>query len=241
MKDSMEQATSTEETKTVRIQFDAKAAICKVQEQKASASSVHEAVGGHDDSVVFEDDVVWKKMQIGVRGSTEFIVLRHFFEDPSAKDVVPALVGIRMDNGSAYIGMKNILHGLQNPALMDVKMGTRTWNTFVPQSKVESQSRKAMETTTGSLGLRVVGGKMINKDGEIERWSYKKTDDPIVKVKDLKDSSGLKEIFAEFLCTPTLLRSALENVEKAASFWDSQHKYAFYASSLLFAYDNARH
>jgi len=80
---------------------------------------------------------------------------------------------------------------------------------------------------------------MINKDGEIERWSYKKTDDPIVKVKDLKDSSGLKEIFAEFLCTPTLLRSALENVEKAASFWDSQHKYAFYASSLLFAYDNA--
>lgn len=194
------------------------------------ATEGQEAVGGHDDSISFEGSTVWKVDQGGARGQMELAFLRHCLHDPAAKGIVPALAGYRVNNGKEWVGMENILHGLNDPAILDIKMGTRTWNTNSSKAKEESQSKKAMESTTGKLGVRVVGGKLKNPEGELLRVGYKNH-------KDVVDEAGLKETLGQFFCTPALLQTTIVKIKEVQKFWTSHTAYAFYASSLLFAYD----
>lgn len=128
--------------------------------------------------------------------------------------------------------MKNMTFGLTDPAILDIKIGTRTWNTDAPEKKVESQQKKAMTSTTGTLGVRVVGAKF-------------KIGDDFVKVgnkcaRDVNNEQELVEFFAQFLPTEELRTSALAKVRDIQKWWEGQSALAFYASSLLFAYDTQK-
>eukprot|EP00929_Paragymnodinium_shiwhaense_P070949 TRINITY_DN36035_c0_g1_i1.p1 TRINITY_DN36035_c0_g1~~TRINITY_DN36035_c0_g1_i1.p1 ORF type:complete len:1318 (-),score=384.14 TRINITY_DN36035_c0_g1_i1:211-4164(-) len=197
----------------------------------------HEAVGGHDDSILFEGELIWKKCQGGKRGVAEFRFLREAIEchtDAVVKSkILPRLAGYRChDDLVCYIGMSNLLHGLTKPAVLDVKMGTRTYNTSVPSEKAEKQAKKAATSTSASHGVRIVGGKLL-ENGEWVKVGYKNGDDVV-------DEQGLKQVLGRFLCTPALRSSAAAKIRDVQAWFNAQSSTSFYAASLLFAYDTVK-
>jgi len=198
---------------------------------RSAESLGHEAVGGHDDSICFEGDTVWKKQQKAGKGKTEFDFLKKCLDIPSAKGVVPAFRGTRVHSGENWLGMQNLLAGLTAPCILDIKIGTRTWNTSASAEKAATQARKAATSTTGTLGVRLVGGKLKEADGTFGKYGS-------CHAKDVGDEEKLKSLMDKFLCTSSLRQSAVSQLEKVEIFWKERDDYAFYASSLLFAYDS---
>merc|ERR1719450_1326283 len=47
----------------------------------------------------------------------------------------------------------------------------------------------------------------------------------------------ITHLFSQFFCTDTLLSSAIKGIDGIADWMKLQRKFAFYSSSLLFAYD----
>jgi len=205
--------------------------------RKTSEGGKHEAVGGHDDSIKFEGEFIWKKDQGGDRGCNEFAFLRQALEGHREavveKQILPRLGGYRVDDScNGWIGMSNLLHGLSSPAVLDIKMGTRTFNTRVSEKKAASQAKKAAETTSGSLGVRVVGGKFKNEAGDWTKTGYKND-------ADISDEAQLQELLGRFLNTPALRKSAAAKIKDVQAWWRGQSSTAFYAASLLLAFDTA--
>merc|ERR1712190_665400 len=99
--------------------------------------------------------------------------------------------------------------------------------------KIRSQTLKASKSTTGSLGCRVVGGKWKSQDGGFVRVGHKHGN-------EVASEEELSALLLQFLCTESLRNSALQRLQDVATWWRSQARYAFYASSLLFAYDTER-
>merc|ERR1712039_744532 len=143
------------------------------------------------------------------------------------------MAGYRIAEGVPWLGMSNILHGFQTPAILDLKMGTRTWNTDADDKKIQNQQRKAAESTTGSLGLRVVGGKLLDKDGNFFRVGKKHKH-------EIMNEEELVAFLSQFLCNASLRASFAERLQTVSDWWHAQSRYAFYASSLLVAYDTDR-
>mmetsp|Transcript_2311 Transcript_2311/g.4828 ORF Transcript_2311/g.4828 Transcript_2311/m.4828 type:complete len:1317 (-) Transcript_2311:48-3998(-) len=193
-------------------------------------SNKAEAVGGHADSINFEGGTVWKKDQGGAKGQKEFFFLRWALDQPDTVGLIPRLTGYRVNNGVTFIGMESATHGLSDPSILDLKMGTRTWTPDASPEKCASQAKKAAESTTGSLGVRVVGGKVRDANGVFVKYGMKCGN-------DIVDEDGVKRVLAEMLPTPALRRSAMDRIEAIGKWWESQSEYAFYASSLLLACD----
>lgn len=191
------------------------------------------AVAGHADAIRFEGDVIWKKDQGGHRGQMEFNVLRAALELPGAKGIIPQLVGYRVDADGQWIGMKNLTFGLADPAILDVKMGTRTWNTGATDKKMERQGNKAMKSTTGTLGVRVVGGK-LKRGNEFITVGHKSSQGEVTNEQELA------ELLTLFLPAEALRTSALAKLRETQKWWSDQTVFAFYAASLLFAYDTKK-
>mmetsp|Transcript_118416 Transcript_118416/g.379657 ORF Transcript_118416/g.379657 Transcript_118416/m.379657 type:complete len:714 (+) Transcript_118416:1970-4111(+) len=194
-----------------------------------------EALGGHPGAIIFRGDLVWKRDQGGPRGVKEFAFLRWALDDRDCARLVPSLAGYCTMAGERYIGMSNHLHGLHDPAVADIKMGTRTWGPDADAEKVRSQSEKAKNRTTGSLGLFVVAAKFRGgRDiGDFERVGG-------MGGRELKNEAEVADFLCAFLHTSALRDSALSRLQDIAAWWKQQEKYAFYASSLLLAYDTQK-
>jgi len=193
----------------------------------------HTSIGGHENSIVFEGAVVWKRDQGGSKGQAEFDFLRAALEDGRWAGIVPSLVGYRERDGGRWIGMSNVLAPFRQPAILDIKIGTRTWNSLAGADKVESQSRKAGKTTTNALGLRVVGGRVRAAGGDFALVGSKHG-------RPVGDEGELRALLAGFLRSDGLRASALRRLAEISGWWTEQASFAFYASSLLLAYDTVR-
>mmetsp|Transcript_21511 Transcript_21511/g.46086 ORF Transcript_21511/g.46086 Transcript_21511/m.46086 type:complete len:117 (-) Transcript_21511:12-362(-) len=58
--------------------------------------------------------------------------------------------------------------------------------------------------------------------------------------KDVTNEEELRELLGRFFCSPALRDTALRRVQEFKTWFDSQGEFAFYASSLLFAYDTEK-
>lgn len=53
--------------------------------------------------------------------------------------------------------LENLTHKFRYPCVLDLKMGTRQYGDDAPESKRKSQTAKAANTTTITLGVRLAG------------------------------------------------------------------------------------
>ena len=53
--------------------------------------------------------------------------------------------------------LENLTYKYRHPCVLDLKMGTRQFGDDAPESKRRSQTAKAANTTTVSLGVRLAG------------------------------------------------------------------------------------
>jgi len=131
-----------------------------------------------------------------------------------------------------WIVMENAIKGLAKPAIADVKIGTRTYGVEASPAKIDEQTQKAMESTQGSIGARVIGAHMLNESGDdFIQAGYKYSKD---EPKTLQDFSDL---LLRFLSTDSLRQEAERYFLELYDWFSSQTEFEFYGSSLLLSFD----
>merc|ERR1719240_208642 len=189
-----------------------------------------EPIGGHADAIIFDGDAVWKRGPSGSKGLAELSFLKLALDQPDISQFVPRLVGVHFKGDEMWLGMENALYGFRKSAVMDVKIGTRTHPPDACPQRAEKRKKMALETTSSTLGFRVVGAKFLGPDAMFRKVGYKHN----INIDSVLD---VKDLFSQFFCTDMLVRSAIHGIDEITGWMKSQSWFAFYSSSLLFAYD----
>uniref|UniRef100_A0A7I4YK74 Kinase n=2 Tax=Haemonchus contortus TaxID=6289 RepID=A0A7I4YK74_HAECO len=118
------------------------------------------------------------------------------------------------------------------PAILDVKMGRITFDPLANAAKREKEERKYPPQTV--LGFRLLGYRMHCKNGKIvvkdKEWGKSFDEHNIL--------DGLLEFFSGRGNDPTLISEALSKLNYVREWFAKQTSFHFYASSLLFVYEN---
>ncbi|CAE8618055.1 unnamed protein product [Polarella glacialis] len=77
-------------------------------EDKSEGEPKEEAIGGHDDSIRFEGEVVWKKDQGGQRGEAELDFLRASLEASDPKLLLVCPLAHRLRSGSVVVFLRSL-------------------------------------------------------------------------------------------------------------------------------------
>eukprot|EP00811_Abedinium_folium_P032936 NODE_593_length_2899_cov_5.965007.p1 GENE.NODE_593_length_2899_cov_5.965007~~NODE_593_length_2899_cov_5.965007.p1 ORF type:complete len:838 (-),score=198.74 NODE_593_length_2899_cov_5.965007:223-2736(-) len=205
----------------------------------AQGTVVHrgmESIGGHSAGISFEGDAVWKLLQDGDRGDCELQFLQKAAAHPIFSEFVPAYIGMRVgDDGLRWVGMHNIMSGLVEPALLDLKMGQRTWHGELPPEKLAKREERARATTTHAHGVRVTGCRLRadRSGGPWQRWG-KNCGHEVTTLEELTD------VLNRFLPPASALHaSALAYVERLRAWFRTQARLEFIGSSILLGYEAA--
>eukprot|EP01050_Picozoa_sp_SAG11_P024330 SAG11_NODE_5147_length_1647_cov_1.390827_1_plen_322_part_00 len=208
------------------------------QPKPRTAYTSHMQVGGHAGSMRFDGDCVLKKLQIDGRGERESAFMLEVVPmDPFLRMHVPRAHGVREIDGDRWLVMDNLTAGMRKPIVMDLKMGQLTYAPDATEAKIQRRERKDGSSTTLSHGITVVGVRLPRTAAEC--GGYDEYGGKLGHRVDTEEQ--LRFVFQRFFRTTRLRNDATSFVTNLNEWFEMQDQYAFYASSLLFAYDEADH
>ncbi|KAG4071908.1 hypothetical protein HA402_006069 [Bradysia odoriphaga] len=112
------------------LELSAPASPLLLQQQQSSCSSIPPPgwlqLAGHPESIAPAETGTVRK-RISCSTDSEAIAYLEISKDPHATKLVPRFKGIYEHNGEAYLLLQDLLHGFKDPAVMDIKMGRRTF------------------------------------------------------------------------------------------------------------------
>jgi 1D-myo-inositol-tetrakisphosphate 5-kinase/inositol-polyphosphate multikinase len=73
---------------------------------------------------------------------------------------IPYISFIYIISQTTCIQLQDIAHSYSQPCIFDIKIGQRLYDDDASFEKQERMKKQAMETTTGTLGLRICGLKV---------------------------------------------------------------------------------
>lgn len=180
-------------------------------------------------------------MQDRQRGEREEAFYRHLqrLEMPDeVRRLFPKFHGIATvasaDGPSRFLVLSDATAGFARPCIMDIKLGRQTWDSRDSPERVEKHKQKYDRTTTPTLGIRVCGMLLHDKDsGEAcvlsKKWAYQLTQQTIA-------SDALAPFFA---ARPELVPIAISKIRLLCD-WLQNTRVILRCSSVLLAYDAAR-
>ncbi|KAL6059963.1 Kinase [Balamuthia mandrillaris] len=138
----------------------------------------------------------------------------------------------------SYIVMENLTAHYKRPCLIDIKMGTKTWDDESPEHKRLIAMEKAAKTTTCSLGLRLCGmqvwqtpEKVLRKISKSEGLDLTPETIGAHLSKFFHNGERLrKDVISAFTKEVEALLYTLETCPP-------HHRFNIYSSSLLFVYE----
>jgi len=208
-------------------------------------------VGGHgawdkDQAMqINKKGLVMKPIQQDVRGQREVQFYKDVFSDPSLAEFtqfMPQFHGVTKktkEDGSVgeYLVMENLTNNFSKACIMDVKIGAKTYGPDATPEKMAQQD-KSYKGTKVPFGFSVPGLNVFsgeNKDEVIMKGKdYGKTltenniDQLLEMYLDVKSNIFLAKRLASLF---------VEELQKIAALFETQTKFHFFASSLLFVYD----
>lgn len=192
----------------------------------------------------------------GVEDS-EVIAYRGIAKDMFASKIVPKFLGVTEWMGETYLELQDLLHGFKDPAVMDIKMGRRTFlesevtNTVLrndlykkmlavaPNEPTIEEHEQEAVTKLRYMLFREQMSSSSSKGFRIEALRMKGSS-PITDLKTVKDDSEVYKTIAHFLCDEKHVYNLLERlkqiriyIEKSTFF--NQHEIV--GSSILIVYD----
>jgi hypothetical protein len=148
------------------------------------------------------------------------------------------------DGGSCFIEMQNLVHGFAKPCVLDLKMGNAMlWNDDIDAEKKQRTLRCSQGTSSETHGLRIIGMKAINSDGEIAEISCARKEGWALKTdEDLKHAlhSFVEPSMKSTERALVLAEAFLEKTRELELFFEKQQFFTLYRSSILYVYDGMK-
>lgn len=137
-----------------------------------------------------------------------------------------------------YLRLENLTKGYERPCVIDLKIGTRTWDRKHAREYAEKRARSDEGTTHGTLGFKLCGAQMFTADGRLIRLSRAqckaiRTDETLTKdlLEDFVRDPATGKVHKWFW--PALLRQLLSEPLRA-------FRHRLVGSSLLVIYESGK-
>eukprot|EP00727_Mastigamoeba_balamuthi_P007620 m51a1_g3479 putative inositol polyphosphate (279) ;mRNA; f:768078-769010 len=134
-----------------------------------------------------------------------------------------------------YLVLDNATHGFRHPSILDLKMGTQTWDSDCSPDKRSGHIKRDAETTTVTYGFRFCGMRVWDVTTSQAR-KYPKD-----YAWDAKTDDAMTGALAAFLHDGARVRrdlvpALLRRIDEVRRFIE-EGTWRFYAASLLMVYD----
>lgn len=198
------------------------------------------------------------RKRISGADDSEAMAYRLIAADSYASKIVPKFLGLVELDGESFIELQDLLHGFNDPAIMDIKMGRRTFlESEVTKSEVrndlyekmiavaadeptEDEHKQQAVTKLRYMLFREQMSSTNSKGFRIEALRMKGSA-PITDLKKIKTDDAVYETVYRFLCNKRNLNQELLNrlkrirtyIEKSNFF----QSHEIIGSSILIIYD----
>lgn len=192
---------------------------------------------------------------------SEAIAYRGISTDFYASKIVPAFIGVNESNDGTFLELQDLLHGFKDPAVMDIKMGRRTFLetevtnqtlrndlyrkmiAVAPNEPTPEEHQQQAVTKLRYMLFREQMSSSELKGFRIEALRMKGAM-PITDLKTVKTDLDVYKTIAQFLCgKPKLIKDLLRRlndirdfIEKSAFF----QRHEIVGSSIFIVYDEDR-
>ncbi|XP_064626266.1 inositol hexakisphosphate kinase 1-like [Lineus longissimus] len=134
-----------------------------------------------------------------------------------------------------FILLENVVSQLHYPCILDLKMGTRQHGDDESDEKREKKIKRCLTTTSSSIGFRVCGMQIYQRDTRQficqNKYAGRK-----LSAETIRDA--LYQFLNDGVCLCTdLIDQILERLKQLYSLLSKQNSFRFYSSSLLIMYD----
>ncbi|KAE8883471.1 hypothetical protein PF005_g19649 [Phytophthora fragariae] len=180
----------------------------------------------------------YERVFVSEKDSPEFAALRKFLPEYHGTVVVPEVEDGEEINGlhpGQYLALEDLTWGRQWPCIMDVKMGTRSYEEDASAEKIAYEKSKFPLQET--VGFRIQGIKVFDP----KKRGYVEFDKHFGR--GITSTDELAPAFRNYFPqgdtakTAKLLETFLRRLEQLKSWFDEQQGTEFIASSFLFLYD----
>lgn len=221
----------------------------KVPEHQVAGHQVRDGKLG---PLVDDTGRFYKPLQSDERGSKEVAFYTSFSSNSRIPDNIrkffPVFHGtqlLEVSGGSGlhpHLVLQDVVSGLVNPSVMDIKIGTRTWYPEASEEYIQKCIKKDRETTTVPLGFRISGWQIHH-----ESSGYQKPDKRTVKGLNKEDVRLVLRKFVSSDLDPLDCSLAsvvyggsagiLAQLLELKSWFEDQTMFHFYSCSILMLYE----
>lgn len=189
---------------------------------------------------------------------SEAIAYRGMSKDVNAKKIIPTFIGVTESNGETYLELQDLLQGFKDPAVMDIKMGRRTFlESEVTNSKLRNDLYKKMiavapnepteeehqQQAVTKLRYMLFRERMSSSESKgfrIEALKMKGSM-PITDLKTVKTDTDVYETIAQFSCGKKhLTKELLKRLKQIRDFIEKSEffqSHEIVGSSIFIVYD----
>ena len=151
------------------------------------------------------------------------------------KEFIPEFFGVQDENGSKNLIISDLTAGFESVCLADFKIGRRHYDLDATEEKKNNLIKKQRNSTTDSLGVRLIDAKIRHGGEVVKAWDRKQ---------GLQFSyDELQEVFDMFV-PPELKEEFKEKCDKIYGAYEKTLEenpgFRMYAGSLLIAYDGEK-
>ncbi|KAL3660041.1 hypothetical protein V7S43_014964 [Phytophthora oleae] len=177
----------------------------------------------------------YNRVFVSEKDSPEFVELRKFL--PTYYGTMEVEEGKETDglHSGKYLVLEDLTWGRQWPCIMDVKMGTKSYEDDAPPEKIAYEKSKF--PLQGTVGFRIQGFKVFDPKKKEYVEFDKHFGRRITSENDL--APAFRNYFPPEETTKTikLLKAFLRRLDQLKAWFDGQQGMEFIASSFLFLYD----
>ncbi|KAL1300837.1 hypothetical protein HN51_045488 [Arachis hypogaea] len=140
----------------------------------------HQAKDGILGPLIDDSGNFYKPLQNDERGSKEIAFYTSLSSDPRVPDNIrryfPIFRGTKAINASdgsglqPHLVLEDVVSSYQSPSVMDIKIGSRTWDPQASESYIEKCLKKDRESSSLTLGFRISGLKLVTSSKDASVW-----------------------------------------------------------------------
>ena len=127
--------------------------------------------------------------------------------------------------------LEDLTNGYEKPSVIDLKIGTKTWEEDAPQEKIDRESKKYPLQRT--IGFRLTGMRIFNR--ETQQYDvYDKKYGYSITLETLNTMFGVYFSQVSAACKKDIIMSVIEQVRPILTWFEVSGRLRFICSSLLF-------